>query len=275
MEDSWFDALERQVERILEREGGDELRKTESEVFDRKTLSILQKMISSGVFSTLDFPISTGKEGNVFRATTPAGGLLAVKIYRTSTATFKSIEEYIRGDPRFKHVRGHRRNLIDVWCSKEYRNLRKMYDAGVHVPEPVKAVGNVLVMSYIGGEETPAPLLKDLSRMHRGEDMLSGVLGDRLTDDPDIWEVFYSVTVEDMGLIYQEAGLVHSDLSEYNILVWNGLPWVIDVAQAVTLDHPMAEEWLVRDCRNIAVFFRKMGVDTTPEAVLETVKEGG
>lgn len=54
--------------------------------------------------------------------------------------------------------------------------------------------------------------------------------------------------------------LVHADLSEYNLLYMNGEVWVIDVSQSIEHDHPMALDFLRRDCTNINDYFSKKGV---------------
>ena len=61
--------LDRKLQLVIDRIGID--KKTEDEVFDKYTLSAFERLISKRIIDTLDFPISTGKEGNVFRATTP------------------------------------------------------------------------------------------------------------------------------------------------------------------------------------------------------------
>lgn len=54
-----------------------------------------------------------------------------------------------------------------------------------------------------------------------------------------------------MKKMYNEAGLVHADFSEYNLLWHDDMVYVIDVSQAVTTQHPHAGEFLLRDCENI------------------------
>jgi len=87
LDDKKLKKLDRELQALISITGSD--RKTQDEVFDKTTLLTLEKFISNGIIDMLDFPISTGKEGNVFRGITPDKKHVAVKIYRTSTATFK------------------------------------------------------------------------------------------------------------------------------------------------------------------------------------------
>jgi RIO kinase 1 len=61
------------------------------------------------------------------------------------------------------------------------------------------------------------------------------------------------------------AGLIHGDLSEYNMIVHDGELVVIDLGQAVTVHHPNAGEFLERDCVNVASFFTRQGLTVDPE----------
>ena len=139
--------LDRKLQSVIDRVGAD--RKTLDEVFDKSTLLALEKLISSKVIDILDFPISTGKEGNVFRGVTPDKKFVAVKIYRTSTSTFKHISEYIIGDPRFSSLPKNRRDVIFAWTQKEFKNLERLARVGVSAPKPITKIKNVLVMEYI------------------------------------------------------------------------------------------------------------------------------
>ena len=242
--------LESQIDALRTREKDSDALKTYDEVFDHACLMVLQGLIGDGVFQTLDYPVSTGKEANVFHATGD-GKAKAVKIYRISNATFKNIATYIAGDPRFKRVKRATKPTIFAWAQKEYQNLVKMQEAGVRVPSPLRVEANVLVMEYIGDEATPAPLLKSVA-----------------LDDP---RALFADVLENMRGI-EKAGLVHADLSEYNLLVWDGHIVVIDAGQAVTREHPQAEDWFRRDCRNIARFFHRKGVAVTPADVERAVR---
>ena len=81
----------------------------------------------------------------------------------------------------------------------------------------------------------------------------------RLRDAYDVedWNQVYEQCLLIIRRMYQRCRLVHADLSEYNLLYHQGEVWVIDVSQAVENDHPMALEFLRRDCGIINDFFKK------------------
>ena len=223
------------------REKGAEDRKTYDGIFDKRTLLAFYKLFNRGSIDEVEFPISTGKEGVVFRAK-GKDGFLAVKVYRMSTVNYRGLSRFIDGDDRFMHVRKTKDTIILLWAQKEFRNLRDFHKASVRVPEPVDRWNNIVVMGYVGNEESPAPLLKDMETLNI--------------------EMAYEI-IEEMRKMYG-AKLVHGDLSEYNILWWEDKPWIIDVAQAVPLTHPLADELLARDIKNMSRFFKRMGINLSP-----------
>jgi len=230
---------ERMFKQEARRKDADQ-RKTYDEVFDHRTLKLVYKFMIDGTFDTLDFPISTGKEGNVFRATDGDGLFLAVKIFRTSNSTFKNIQRYIGGDPRFKGYEKNRRKLLSAWAQKEYRNLVRMHKTGASVPRPVEQRENIIVMEFLGSEGLPFPLLKDV--------------------EVDDYQKCLDLIVKDIRLIHDEAGLVHGDLSEYNIM-YSDTHHIIDVGQGMLVTHPGAGELKTRDRDNLMRYFIKKGVN--------------
>ncbi len=242
--DDDFAELERRIhQKIRLKEYGaveDEDRKTMDEVFDKPALLTIYKLMTDGFIDTIDFPISTGKEANVFRVTSLDSVFYALKIYRTSNLTFKRISRYIEGDPRFKGIYNSRRKVIFAWATKEFRNLQRLREAKVRVPEPIKVSRNMLVMEYIGEDGNPAPMMREMELV-----------------DP---AKTYKTIVKYMRLAYKKAELVIGDLSEYNILMQGGEPVIIDVGQGMMIDHPNAKEFLLRDIVNINRFFRAYDV---------------
>ena len=231
--EKFFRKIDAEIERIKNRIGAD--RKILEGIFDKPTLLVFGKLFSDKIIDIVEFPISVGKEGCVFRALTPDKKFVAVKVYRVVSQTFKNISKYIEGDPRFRTFR-NRRDLIYEWANKEFKNLQILENIGITVPHPIRRIKNVLVMEYIGDETAPAPLLKDI-KLSKPKKFL-----DKL--------------IKYMEIMYQKAELVHSDLSEYNILVHNEKPYIIDVGQTVLKEHPMALEFLRRDIHNLIRFFK-------------------
>ncbi|MEM1569474.1 MAG: serine protein kinase RIO [Candidatus Bathyarchaeia archaeon] len=213
------------------------------EVFDKPTLLTLYNMIRQGTISEIYGAIKAGKESKIFWAKGPENEDLAVKIYLTVASEFRTgMLMYIEGDPRFKNVKRDRRGLIYQWALKEFKNLKEAYDCNIRVPKPVTVKNNILVMEFIGHKGVPAPLIKDVEIKNPTR--------------------IYKMILNDIRKLYREAKLVHGDLSEYNVMYWKGLPYMIDLSQAVSLDHPLSHEFLKRDIKNINRFFRRLGVDT-------------
>ncbi|MEG3056049.1 MAG: RIO1 family regulatory kinase/ATPase [Methanoculleus sp.] len=123
-----------------------------------------------------------------------------------------------------------------AWTKKEYSNLSRAHDIGLPVPEPLAFDRNILLMEFLGEEEAPYPQL-------------------RLAEVDD-YEATYREILDCTRRLYQDARLVHADLSEYNIL-YHEKPYLIDMGQAVTLDHPRALTFLLRDIRNINRYFSR------------------
>lgn len=232
--------------------GGKEKFKTLKGVFDEITLRTLFKLSSQGYFEDLKSPLFIGKEANVYSATTKEGNFVAIKIYRTS-ANFKKMYEYLVLDPRFSNLKRQKMGIIWTWAKKEYRNLIKARQAGVRVPKPIAVDKNVLVMEYIGNDEVSQRLSKDF---------------------PENPKVFFEKLIKDLSLLYRKAKLVHSDLSEFNILNHEGEPVIIDMSQAIDLRYPNVETFLLRDVKNLVRFSKKLKLNLTEEEILEQIKNG-
>ncbi|XP_074127205.1 serine/threonine-protein kinase RIO1 isoform X1 [Sminthopsis crassicaudata] len=219
-------------------------RATVEQVLDSRTRITLFKMLSRGVISQINGCISTGKEANVYHASTTDGENRAIKIYKTSILVFKDRDKYVSGEFRFRHgyCKGNPRKMVQTWAEKEMRNLIRLNTAKIPCPEPIMLKHHVLVMSFIGKDDMPAPLLKNaqLSESKARE--------------------LYLQVIQYMRTMYQDARLVHADLSEFNMLYCNGDVYIIDVSQSVEHDHPHALEFLRKDCANVNDFFLKHGV---------------
>jgi len=211
--------------------------KTWGDVFDRFTQRTVYKLISQGHFEGLESPISIGKESNVFSALKKDGTRVMVKIYRLETSDFNRMRDYIKDDPRYLKLKAGKRGVIFLWVQREYRNLMKAREANVNVPTPMAFSNNVLVLEFVGDKGVIAPKLKD--------------------EIPKNPKDFFDKIITNMKKLHK-AGLVHADLSAFNILNYNETPVFIDFSQCTTLESSRADEYLERDIKNICNFFRKL-----------------
>jgi RIO kinase 1 len=224
--------------------------KVEQSVFDDATFAAIYKLVQDGHIEAFGGPISTGKEANVYEALGADDRDVAVKIYRINASNFQQMRAYLEGDPRFEGIGSDKKKVVLAWTQKEFANLRRARRAGVRVPEPIAVERNVLVMELVGLVEDRARRLAEVS-----------------VENP---ETAFEVVREYMRRLHS-AGLVHGDLSEYNLITHDGELVVIDLGQAVTIHHPNAADFLDRDCRNVAAFFSRQGIDVDPADLREFV----
>ncbi len=239
--------------------------KVTGEVFDEITLLSLYKLVQKKVISSLGGSVSSGKEANVFLAGRVETGEgtendtsgepvirdAAVKIYRIRTGNFTRMSEYITGDPRFSSIRHSHKDLIFAWTKKEFSNLSRAKEAGIRVPTPYAFDRNILIMEFMGESGIPYPQMRQ-----------------QLPASP---EETYAEAISIIKNLYRGAKLVHGDLSGYNILSGPDGLILIDLAQAVTPDHPRAYQFLFRDIANITHFFEKQCEVRDPHEVFRDV----
>lgn len=251
------DRYDRMLAPLKRRIKGAEDRQVYDQFFDSRTLMHIYALMKAGIIETVDFPIATGKEGGVFKCTAPNRSGVAMKVYRISNATFRSLARYIEGDERFRGITGNFAKTITAWVEREFMNLSRLNSAGLYVPFPIAHRGNVLVMSYLGTDKGPAPLLKDY--------LLSA----------EEAKLFYTELINFISSAFMDAKLVHCDLSHYNVMVYNSRTYVIDCSQGITRRHPACLEFLKRDIDNINKFFRSKGVKVvSSEDLIRKLQDG-
>lgn len=244
--------LERRKPERLEKDS--EIFKIMERVFDSATLLTLYRMINRGVIDVFYGAVSTGKESNVFCAIDRSGNYVAVKIYRIATSNFKNMRRYLIGDPRFREVPNDRREVVYAWASREFKNLQRASGAGVPVPRPLDCENNVLAMEFVGEDGVPYPRMKDTS--------------------PENPSKTFEILIEAVRTMYTKAELVHSDLSEYNVLLTPD-PVIIDLSMGIDVRSSMAGEYLRRDVENLVRYFSRLGVSVPdPTEILKSI-EGG
>ncbi len=226
--------------------------KVVNEVFDRLTVMTVYKMITKQIISSVNGPVSAGKESVVFWAVGADDKDIALKIYLVSTSNFKRREPYILGDPRFTAMRRGTRNMVHQWARKEFRNLSQCMDAGIPVPRPIHVADNVLAMDFVGEKGSPCRSLQASRNDVDGDD--------------------YEDAVALIRDLYTKARLVHGDYSEFNMFKTDHGLVLFDMGSAVDVRHPNSDEFLRRDIHNITRFFTKHGVSTrNSEDVFEEV----
>jgi RIO kinase 1 len=216
-------------------------------------------------------PLKTGKEAEVFLVERVADDgrscLLAHKRYRPRHVTHKGeLQElgfqraanfvhdaaYRDGRASFAKSRDARaaakgttygRSLLGRdWPDHELATLQRLWDAGVSVPMPVGRTTDGLLMQYVGDRERAAPRLVQAGLGRVGLARAAEML------------------VEDLFRMLR-AGVVHADLSVYNLLWWEDRLWVIDVPQAVDVaTNAQAFDFLDRDLGNVGAWFASKGV---------------
>ncbi|PLW80773.1 serine/threonine protein kinase [Candidatus Woesearchaeota archaeon] len=217
-------------------------------VFDQYTLRNLFKLQTQGHFEDLLSPVALGKEANIFTAKTKEGKVIIIKIYRLQTCNFNKMYDYIKTDPRFINLKKQRRKIIFAWTLREFRNLLKFREL-VEVPTPITVLDNIILMEMIGRDE-PAPQLKD--------------------SVPENREKFSKELISSLKKIY-DKGYVHGDLSEYNILNFDDELVFIDFSQSTTRNDPNFKEYWERDIKNVARYFKKIGLKTSEEELKEQI----
>lgn len=213
-----------------------------------------------------------GKEASVYRCQAHPRtelDLLAAKVYRPhmfrslrNDAMYREGREVLAGDgkvvkktdDRVMRALGKKTSFgLQVahtsWLMHEYTTMRRLYDAGGAVPRPIAATDNAILMEYVGDAQRAAPMLSEVA------------LGPR--EARELWEV----VLRNMHLLLQQ-GLVHGDLSAYNILWWQGEIAIIDFPQVTAIEgNQSARGILERDVRRVCEYFRGQGVERDPEAL--------
>ena len=221
--------------------------------------------LRSGKEAQIDLVERTGADGRSCllvrkrfapRTVRHKGELEALGLQRTSA--FRHDDLYRRGqgfrfsrDRRAVERRSQwgRQVLREQWTGNELDVLRRLWSAGVTVPYPVDGTTDELVMEFVGDRHGAAPQLAS-----------ARLRGGRLAE---AWD-----QLVDALRAMTAIGVVHADLSAFNLLWWDERLWVIDLPQAIDLAlHPEGLDLLHRDVLNIATWFARRGLRHDPEAV--------
>jgi RIO kinase 1 len=132
------------------------------------------------------------------------------------------------------------------WIMHEFQTLLKLHDAGADVPIPYETSHNAILMDYIGCEVMAAP---PLNTVNLGAHEV-GLIFERLVQNIEIM---------------LKHGIVHGDLSAYNVLYWEGQITLIDFPQVVFPErHPAAFQIFQRDITRLCAYFESQGMHNDP-----------
>ena len=225
---------------------------------DTDLLEALEDFILDELIDEVVALVKPGKEGVVYLARKDGDppSLFAAKVYRDlNHRSFRRDAAYRQGrstlDERLDRAmaRGTRtgvRMRSHLWITQERTALQTLHALGAAVPRFVACTGQAILMEFIGDEDGPAPTLHEVS-------LPAAEAAEALEQIITNLELFL------------EAGLVHADLSPYNILYWQGAVRIIDFPQAVGLYlggnlNGEAPALLARDIANVCDYFRRCGV---------------
>lgn len=193
--------------------------------------------------------LGKGKESDVLLGYDEDKNELVVKIHRVGRPSFtrsKKLRGYIgkRG-----HINWLYRSRLSA--QREYEGLKKAQAIDAKVPHAIDANRHVIVMKFFNGLD-----LVDFPYLEQPEKLFNDI-------------------ISEIRKLVVEGGIVHGDLSEYNVLVTEEEDFLlIDFPQFVSADHPNARELLERDVRNICNFFKKRyRVYSDPEEIVNIIME--
>src|SRR3989344_2138744 len=238
------------MKREIDFERRDDARKIFKGVLDEQSLYSMYQIGKQLKIKHFSGFVKTGKESSVILAETNKGQKLAIKVYAIEAANFRNIKKYIIGDRRFTSIKNSKRDIVFAWCRKEFSNLQIAFLAGVKCPRPYSFKNNILVMDFIGDDNVAPRLMEVVPK-----------------DPKNVIELI----LVNMKKLY-DAGIIHGDLSPYNILLHEEIPYFIDFSQGVLLDHNIADELLERDISNIVNYANKIGVSLNADDVRQRLK---
>jgi len=207
----------------------------------------LQPLVEDGLIDDVTRQLMSGKEATVY-VVVCGDEVRCAKVYKEADKrSFRQSVDYTEGR-KVKNSRQARAmqkgskygraSQEAAWQSAEVDALYRLANAGVRVPTPYNFYEGVLLMALVTGDDgNAAPRLNDVQLSH--ETALE----------------YHAFLIQQVVRMLC-AGIVHGDLSEFNILVGSEGPVIIDLPQAVdAAGNNHAKEMLLRDVNNLATYF--------------------
>jgi RIO kinase 1 len=241
-------------------------------------LDSLRAFYEQDLISDVLARVRGGKEANVYccRARPSTGvGLLAAKVYRPrmfrnlrNDKAYREGRTILTAEGRPVNKNEHRimraigkktafgeQVAHTSWLMHEYTALQRLHTLGGAVPKPFIASENSILMGYCGDESTAAPTLNGIG----------------LADD-EVAPLFNTI-LHNVELMLS-CGLVHGDLSAYNVLYWRGAITLIDFPQVVEVStNRNARAIFERDVRRICEYFADQGLERDPDLIAAALWE--
>ena len=207
----------------------------------------LQSLADDGLIDEVISQLMSGKEAQVY-VVSSHGDICCAKVFKEAKQrSFKQAVEYqegrkVRNSRRAramsKKTRYGQKEQEDAWLNAEVDALYRLADAGVRVPKPRGFIDGVLLMDMIADAEGhAAPRLDDV------------------TLTPEQARLYYDKVIRDVVRMLS-VGLIHGDLSEFNVLLAPDGPVIIDLPQAVNAaGNNSAERMFERDVDNMRRYF--------------------
>ncbi|MCH5051790.1 PA4780 family RIO1-like protein kinase [Pectobacterium aquaticum] len=212
-----------------------------------KIPSRLQPLVDDGLIDVVLQRLKSGKEADVYTVLC-GDNIQCAKVYKEAMQrSFKQAVQYQEGR-KFRNTRNARamqknskfgrKQQEESWQTAEVDALFRLANAGVRVPQPYICIGGVLLMELVtDGEGAVAPRLSDVA----------------LTEESAIAD--FDTMIRNIVRMLC-AGIVHGDLSEFNVLLDAQGPVIIDLPQAVdAAANNLAESMFARDVNNITAYY--------------------
>ncbi|GBU09187.1 serine/threonine protein kinase [Gammaproteobacteria bacterium] len=220
-----------------------------------KTPKRLQPLVDEGLIDEVLGQLMSGKEATVYTVRCGAH-IRCAKVYKEANQrSFKQSAAYLEGRKTKnsrqaraleKGSRYGRQLQEETWQNSEIDALYRLATAGVRVPKPYICTDGVLLMDLVTDENgRAAPRLNDVSLSEAEALKLHQMLLDQV-------------------ILMLCAGMIHGDLSEYNILVDSAGLVIIDLPQAIdAAGNNHAEKMFKRDVENLTIFFSYFAPELT------------
>lgn len=237
-------------------------------------LESLRSFFGQGLIADVEALVKGGKEANVYRCRAHLEtGLdwLAAKVYRPrmfrqirNDALYREGRAILKSDGSVVKTTDHRmmRALnkksdfgVQVahtsWLMYEYTTLQRLRSVNATVPKPFGVGENAILMTYYGDERMAAPTLSEV------------------TLEADEAQPLFFRVLHNIELMLQ-SGMIHGDLSAYNLLYWEGDVILIDFPQVSDAhSNKQAYAILERDIVRVCEYFAEQGVECDAQGIMK------